>query len=638
MAINPSKNNPMKTPSFLIHPLRAAAFAAAVLAASSTLHAQTWDGGGSPNFSWNLNTNWNPNTVPTWGNTTALTFDVATSTHSFMGNAIPTVKSITFGDSVDTLFEVTLQSTSTPPLATARNLTFSADSGNATLTIASGSAGNVTIGVGTGAAAGGGLIVLTSNLDIVHNGTGVLLFNRPMATGPGGITKSGTGTFRYAPTVASSFTGPVNINQGRAIFAGTGGTTNDFGTASAINLGGGILEISTTTALNKVMNANTTVSAASSLVYNNSAATDQSLTIQTGTMALNGNLTVQNISTSVAGNNIINITRDVTGNEDLIVKTYNNIATSGANFSQGRVQLSGNNTAWAGDLVVAEGTAQVAGQNALGTGSIIIGETGNAFGAGLALNTTTVNYSNNITVTSGGLRVIKNNTGTSGNNTLSGSVTLNGNLTVDHNLLNNGQTLTLSGNMSGAGGLTVTRSIANNGSAVVLSGTNTYGGPTTVTTGTLILEGSVTSNVSVDGASRFGGNGSVAGNLTLASNALFVFTLGSTLDVSGTVTVDAATFGVGSLINADGSAIDWSLVANGAYTLIGSTTTTFSALNIQNFGLANAAINIGGSGKDAYFSNGSLQLNVIPEPSTWALLALGLTTLVVFRRRARLES
>ena len=89
------------------------------------------------------------------------------------------------------------------------------------------------------------------------------------------------------------------------------------------------------------------------------------------------------------------------------------------------------------------------------------------------------------------------------------------------------------------------------------------------------------------------------------------------------------TFSVASLVNANGTAVDWSTVSNGTYTLIGSSS-NFS--NISNWGLANKATGLAG-GKEAYFQAGSLQLVVIPEPTTWALLGVGLTTMVVFRRR-----
>jgi hypothetical protein len=554
---------PRKNP--LCRRARAAAFAAAVLATSTAAQAQTWDAGGAPNLSWNLNTNWNPNAVPTWGNTTALTFDVPASTHSYLGNAVPTVKSITFGDAVDTLFEVTLRSViSATPGGTSRDLTFSANTGNASLNVGSGALGNITIGVGTGAAAGGGTIVLASNLDVVHNGSGELLFNRPF-NGAGAFTKTGTGTFRYVPTVLSSYSGAININQGRAIFA-AGSVGFDFASASAVNLGGGNLEVRTTTAVDKTLDANTTVSSAGTLTFNNTAATDQRFTVQTGTMALNANLTVQNISSSTAGNNIINITRNLTGNGNLIVDTYNNVASGAVPFSNGRVQLSGDNTGWAGNLVVAKGTAQFSGTNSFvpTAGSITLGTTGDAFGAALGFNqaSTDANVSNAITVTTGGVRLIRNNSGpgSTGNISLSNSVNLQGSLTLDHAGLGAGKSITVSGGVTGAGGLNVTfvgpHQVAD--SAVRLTGTNDYKGETAVALGaTLVVDGD---NSSADGAvsvtGKLTGSGTVGGATTINSGG--THNAGDPTVAGG---VGSQAFS-SSLNYANGSIFEWDLNAN----------------------------------------------------------------------------
>jgi hypothetical protein len=91
--------------------------------------------------------------------------------------------------------------------------------------------------------------------------------------------------------------------------------------------------------------------------------------------------------------------------------------------------------------------------------------------------------------------------------------------------------------------------------------------------------------VTVANAARFGGDGSLAGNLGLPAGALFVFNPSATLDVAGSVTLDNS-FSVASLVNADGLPIDWVAVGDGTYTLI-NTTSTFSS--IANFGAENAA-------------------------------------------------
>ncbi len=612
-----------------------------MLALPVSIQAQSWDGGGSPNFSWNLNTNWNPNTVPVWGNTIDLTFDLATSTQSYFGNAIPTVRSITVGALVDTAFEATLRSITTSG-GTARNLTFSSSTGTSSLTVDSGAAGLVTFGVAAGHTAGGGAIVLTSDLNVVHNGTGELLFNRPLQ-GAGALTKTGTGTFRYAPTVTpSSYTGTININQGRFIFNAVNGASDDFGATTAINLGGGTMEVRTTTAFNKNFAVNTTVSSASTLAYNNTAATDQSLTVGTGSMALNADLTVQNISSSVAGNNIINVSRNLTGSGNLIVDTYNNVASGAVAFSNGRVQLSGDNTAWTGNLVVAKGTAQFSGTNALvpAAGSITLGTTGSAFGAALGFNqvATDATVSNNITVTSGGVRLIRNNSGPGSSNeiTLNGAVTLDGNLTLDHAGLGATESINVNGNITGSGGLNVTfvgpHPIA--GSAVRLNGNKAYTGATNIGPGASLILGSSSSlaSATIDvgsggtfdvSASPFtlasgrsiGGTGTVDGGFTFAAGSNLIFNTSAALNMTGAVSFGG--FGIANLVGLNSSTIA------ATYTVLNGSGANISFTNVANVG-PGQAVSLG-DGMAAYFdtTNGNLSVIVgaaIPEPGAFALL------------------
>lgn len=84
-------------------------------------------------------------------------------------------------------------------------------------------------------------------------------------------------------------------------------------------------------------------------------------------------------------------------------------------------------------------------------------------------------------------------------------------------------------------------------------------------------------------------------------------------------------FGISDLVGLD------SFVALATYTLIDGTA-TFNFANVSNFGAANA-VSIGG-GKSAYLQAGSLQVVVVPEPTTMALLAGGLGMLFLRRRRA----
>jgi hypothetical protein len=143
----------------------------------------------------------------------------------------------------------------------------------------------------------------------------------------------------------------------------------------------------------------------------------------------------------------------------------------------------------------------------------------------------------------------------------------------------------------------------------------------------------------VSSSAVFGGNGTVSGNLSLSSGALFAFDTGSTLDLAGTLSLDSS-FAVASLRNTSGTGVDWANVAQGTYTLM-NTSFAFNSGNISNFGQANQATGLG-DGKSAYFQQGSptssLQLVVGPEPGMLALagIGLGLATLSfkTYRRRA----
>jgi hypothetical protein len=132
--------------------------------------------------------------------------------------------------------------------------------------------------------------------------------------------------------------------------------------------------------------------------------------------------------------------------------------------------------------------------------------------------------------------------------------------------------------------------------------------------------------VSVSSGAALGGSGILGGNLTLEAGAKFVFNLSNALTVNGD-SVTFGRFGIDDLVGLD------STVANGAYTLIDGTA-NIDLSNLVHMGEA-SAFDLGG-GKQAYFSTGSLVVNVVPEPSTYALLGLTAVALgahVLQRRR-----
>lgn len=126
-------------------------------------------------------------------------------------------------------------------------------------------------------------------------------------------------------------------------------------------------------------------------------------------------------------------------------------------------------------------------------------------------------------------------------------------------------------------------------------------------------------------AGVLGGSASILGNLNFSGDDPFGlrFDESSTLTVSGTTTFGGA-FGIANLVGLDSS------VNFGTYTLISG---NVDFTNVGNVGLANA-VDIGG-GKLAYFEQGSLELWVVPEPTSFALLGLGIAGWMICRRRAR---
>jgi autotransporter-associated beta strand protein len=158
----------------------------------------------------------------------------------------------------------------------------------------------------------------------------------------------------------------------------------------------------------------------------------------------------------------------------------------------------------------------------------------------------------------------------------------------------------------------------------IITGTHTYTGATTVSAGTLLVNGSLGNTAVTVSAGAFGGTGTIGSTLNLTSGSFHVADLNDALAVSGTITLYAG-FGIDDL-----AGIDWGTTGSGTYTLISGTlgAGVFDAMSHNSLA---EAFDVG-SGKKAYFQEGSLQLVVIPEPSAALLGGLGLVALLRRRR------
>lgn len=488
--------------STALHASRFVAFAAALLAATSSAEATayTWVGASSA-ASWGSSTNWTNNAVPTFDNTADLVFPSSgvTQTNTALGNN-RTVRSLNFGAGVTSPMFVNLQDFS---FGSARSLTMAADSNNASITIASNASGNITVGTNSAngtSATNFGILVLATNLTVDHNGTGILLFNRAITNTNGsfGITKTGTGTMTLSSIGSSpnTFTGDINIDGGTLLANGFVPAT-DMNNASRINLGGGTLLIGNLSGASKdYTSVGLNVGAPSTLAWSNTGTNSFTLTFSgTNSFALSNNLTIRGSSTNTSLTNAISISRAITGSGDLTNVGYNNLTSPTNNYGLGRLSLSGANTNWNGNLVISRGAVSFggSGSNALGNGTIVLGSTGDAFGAGLsgfvATNVvpgnSTITFTNPIIVRSGGFRSI--NIGSDHRFQFTGDVTLEGTLNVNSGTFFNDRVFTFSGNISGVGGLDLTRGI---GGAINLTGSNSYTGATTISNGADVVANS----------------------------------------------------------------------------------------------------------------------------------------------------
>jgi fibronectin-binding autotransporter adhesin len=384
------------------------------------------------------------------------------------------------------------------------------------------------------------------------------------------------------------------------------------------------------------------------------------------------------------------------GNQPFVINTYagttltiNSRVTANLGNIQkaglGTLVLGGNSQLGDafGPTVVQQGILRLAHADALGTtatGTVVQGGAALELSGGLnfAAEPLTIN---GVGISNGG--ALRNQSGT---NSFAGAITIGAsgariNSDASTSLTLTGgiaTTLTQDVTFGGAGNTTVsTTAISGSGSVIkdgagilTLSAANTYTGATTVSAGTLIINGSTasTSLVTVNSGATLGGNGTIAGAVTVngflkPGNSTGLLTVGSldlnassstTLEINGT-NRGAVTNGYDALGLSTGGSIDFqgsltlvfgnlAAFANGTdFDLFSFDTTStgdFASVTSTGFytgtwGKTGDIWSLDSGGQTLSFSEatGNLTLAaVIPEPSAALLGAIGLIALLRRRR------
>jgi autotransporter-associated beta strand protein len=315
------------------------AAALALLVNHATAATFTWDG--SDTAYWNLAANWAGGVAPVSANTNDIIISGTANVSQMLPGAVSyTIKSLTYDATNDADTRFTMTSTLNAAQS-ARNLTFNSNSGNATLTVESGSTGNKTIDrIGTINPA---TIILTSSLDVIHNGSGTLTLGNAVNAsvgGGGGINKSGTGTLSLPG--ANTYTGATTITTGTLQLNGSthASSTVGIGTAGILSGSGTVNGNATLTGggiINKSAGSIAGTLAVTGGNWNGAGTVTGAVTSSSGTFTIgNGaNLTSTAGVSAIGGALVVNGT--LTGN----LSTNSSTTLSGTGTITGNTTISG---------------------------------------------------------------------------------------------------------------------------------------------------------------------------------------------------------------------------------------------------------------------------------------------------------
>jgi outer membrane autotransporter protein len=342
-------------------------------------------------------------------------------------------------------------------------------------------------------------------------------------------TAGATGTARGAGIYLSGVMANIGVSSGTVTYANTIGGTGltSGGVTTAINkTGAGTLALTATNDFTG--NVNISAGTLSIATTSNLGNVANDVVISGGaTLAVTGTTTLANgRAFKIEGASTIDVAASTT---TLLQGVIADGASSGSlvKSGDGTLQLSATNT-YSGATTVNAGTLRTGSATAIPSGTAL-------------------------TIGASGTFDMNGFSGVFGALTGAGSVTNGGSATASITVGGNNSDSTYSGTIqNGVGTLSLTKV---GSGQLTLSGANSYTGPTTISSGTLMLNGSLSSSVTVNSGAAIsigaGSTGTINGNYTQAAGATFRTHVADNSTYGKLVVTGTATLPSNALINVD---------------------------------------------------------------------------------------